>query len=156
MPPRPGCRISAHPGKGARSSAASSSRPAAGDSNCRRIAADTAGTDRPTERCCSQNTSRTGTTSTRRRSNRVRWDCGKAPNDGAYPPVRPGCWPRPNLCTRCRRCSSPADAVYRRRSTSAAAEAAAAAASCCGRCCSCTGWRGSRCPRTMTVTPSRF
>lgn len=159
MPLRPGCRISGHPEKGVRNSAASSSRPAVGDSNCRRTAAaDIAGTDRrPAGRCCSPSTNRTGTRSTRRRSNRVRSDCGKAPSYGAYPPVRPGCWPRLSLCTRCHRCSSLADAVYR-RSTSAAAVAAAAAVSCCGRCCSCIGigWRGFRCLRTMTVTLSRF
>jgi len=159
MPLRPDCRISAHLGMGVRNSAASSNRPAVADNNCRRTAVDTAGTDRrPLERCCSLSMSRTGTTSTRRRSNRVRSDCGKAPNDGAYPPVRPGYWPRLSLCTRCRRCSLPADAVYRCRLTSVAAEAAAAAASCCERCCSCIGigWRGSRCPRMMTVTLSRF
>lgn len=93
MPLRPGCRISGHPEKGVRNSAASSSRPAVGDSNCRRTAAaDIAGTDRrPAGRCCSPSTNRTGTRSTRRRSNRVRSDCGKAPSYGAYPPVRPGC-----------------------------------------------------------------
>lgn len=155
---RPDCRISAPPGKEVRNSAASNSRPAA-DSNCRRTAADTVGTDhRSATRCCSRNTSHTETRSTKRRSNRVRSDCGKAPNVGAYPPVRPGCWPQPSLCTRCHRCSSPVDAVYRCRSTSAAAEAAAVAVSCCGHCCSCIGigWRGSQCLRTTTVTPSRF
>lgn len=161
-PPRPDCRISAHPGREVPSSAASNSHPVAAGSSChRRIVADTTvGTDRcSSARCCSPNTSRTETTSTRRRSSRARSDCGKAPNDGAYPPVRRECSPRPSSCTRCRLCSSRDDAVCRfRRSSSAAVEVAAVVANCCARCCSYIGtdWRGCRCPKTTTATPSRF
>jgi len=146
MPPRPDCRISARPGRVARCSAASNSRPVAADSSCRWFAAaGSAGTDRRSRsgRCCSPSTSRTATMSTRTRSSHARSGCGKAPRDGAYPPVRPGCSPRPCLCTRCRRCSSPdGDACHCRqghRSSSAAAEAAVVAASCYARCRSCIG-----------------
>lgn len=92
MPLQPDYRISAHLGKGVQNSAVNSNRPVIADSNCHLTAADTAGTDRRLPgRCCSPNTSRIETTSTKKRSNRVRLDCGKAPSDGAYPPVRPGC-----------------------------------------------------------------
>lgn len=164
MPPPPDCRISAHPGNVARCSAASNSRPAvAGNNYWLCAAAGSADTDRHPKsgRCCSPSTSRTAT-STRTRSIRVRSGCDKAPHDGAYPPVRPGCSPRPCLYTRCHRCSSPdgdASRFHRgHRSSSAAAEAAAVVASCSARCCSCigTGWRGCRCPRMTTGMPSRF
>jgi len=92
MPLQPDYRISAHLGKGVRNFVVNNSHPAAVDSNCHLIAADTGGIDpRPPGHCCSPSTSRTEMTSTRKRSNRVRSDCGKAPSDGAYPPVRPGC-----------------------------------------------------------------
>lgn len=157
---RLGCRISAHPGTAARNSAASNSRPAVAGNNCRRTAADTADTAdrRQLGRCCSPSTSRTARKSTTRRSSRAHSGCDKAPNGGAYPPVRPGCSPRPCLCTRCRRYSSRDGAAYHRQPSSAAAAVAAVAANCCARCCSCTGtgWRGFRCPRTTTAMPSRF
>lgn len=161
MPLLPNCRISAPPERAARNSAASNSHPVTGDNNCRLTAAgiaDTAAARHQSGRCCSPSTS--PSTGTRRTSNRVRSDCGKAPRNGAYPPVRPGCSPRPCLCTRCRRCSWRDDAVCHRhrRSSSAAVEAAVAAARCCGRCCSYigTGWRGCRCPKMTMVMPSRF
>jgi len=146
MPPRPDCRISVRLERVARCFAASSNRLVTADSSCHWFAAaGSAGTDRRSRsrRCCSPSTSHTVTTSTRMRSSRARSGYGKAPRDGAYPPVRPGCSPRPCLCIRCRRCSSLDDDVCHsrqgHRSSSAAAEAAVVAVSCYARCCSYIG-----------------
>lgn len=76
----------------------------------------------------------------------------KAPNVGAYPPVKRGCSPQRSLYSRCRLCSSPYGVscclwwVW--------VAVAGVAVSCSWRC-SCTGWRGFRCPTKTMARPFR-
>lgn len=146
--PRPGCRISAPLGRVVRCSAASNNHPSI-DNNS--LSVDT-GTGRRIKRCCIPSTSCTAKESTRM-DILVRSGFGKAPNVGAYPPVRRACSQPRWLCSRCRRCFSRDDASCCLLSVVAVIEAGAV--NCCGRC-SCTGLPNFRYPTRRRAMLFRF
>lgn len=147
--PLPSFRIFEHQGTAARCFEASNSRPST-DNSYRQQPVDI-GTGRRAEHCCSLNTSHTGRKNTMR-SIPARSGFCKAPNVGAYPPVKRGCSPQRSLYSRCRLCSSPCGVscclwwVW--------AAVAGVVVSCSWRC-SCTGWRGFRCPTKTMARPFR-
>lgn len=145
--PRPSFRIFEHQETAARCFAASNSRPSTDNS----YQSVDIGTGRRVERCCSRNTSHTAKRNTTR-SILARSGFYKAPNVGAYPPVKRGCSLPRLLCSRCPLCFSPYGVSC--CLWWAWVAVAGVAVSCSWRC-SCTGWRGFRCPTKTMARPFR-
>lgn len=96
--------------------------------------------------CYIRNMSHTVKESTTRRSTLAHLSFDKAPNAGAYPPVKRGCSQLRLLCNRCHRCFLLADAFCCPLMVSVVI--AVEAESCCERC-SYTGLPGFLCPMMM-------